>query len=368
MVSCVTAMVELFPKNRRLFMSGIFSFIWSSMSIVSVVRAYLISNYNWTALAISNCIVAGIFIVQIIFLEESIPWLFVHGKVERAKKVLQRAARQNKLDFDTIWTKHGMEELEVNNIEQENPSLGSNDAKDISSKGTEDTESVWIKLVDIFKMPYLRKITFIFIVIWIVDATTYTGLYFLSEALGENLYINFAVMTVGESLATLLYIFALTRYGHKVSIGFSKMYGGVCLVVAAVLKMIGEDNEAIRLVSLSLSLAAMLGVGAVYGGDYIYTPELYPTSLRSVGLGLVSSVCRFVSMGAPFLRILAVYYPWLPLMIMGTGCISTAILLWLTLPETKGKILPQTIEELVCMRLEEKERKVRAKRNRIKPI
>ncbi|GAB1609582.1 organic cation transporter protein-like [Argonauta hians] len=360
MVSCVTAVVELFPKNRRLFMSGIFSFIWSSMCILSVVGAYLISNYNWTAFAISNCVLSGFFIVQILFQEETIRWLFVHGKVERVKKVLQRVARQNKLDFHTIWTKYGMEELEVNSID--NHSSGSKNAK------AENMESVWIKLIDVFKMPYLRKITLVVITIWIIETSAYNGLYLLSEAIGGNLYINFGVMAVGESFAALLYVFALTRFGHKKPDVFVKMFGGVCLVVAALLKMLGKENETSNLVSLSFTLLAILGIGPSFGADYIYTPELYPTSLRSVGLGLASSVCRLFSMVAPFLRILAVYYPWSPTLILGIGSMSGAVLLWLTLPETRGKILPQTVEELTRMRLEEKERKKGAKCNSIKPI
>ncbi|GAB1607453.1 organic cation transporter protein-like [Argonauta hians] len=402
MVTCVTAVVELFPKNRRLLMSGIFSFIWSFMNIVPGVSAYLLSSYSWTVLAITNSFLAGFFIVQIIFQEESIRWLYAHGKVERTKKVLQRAARQNKLDFDTIWSNYGMEELEVKKIEQENHSQGSNTANDkatgsntandkatgsntANDKATvssateknplsrditsaENTESVWIKLVDIFKMPYLRNMTFIVVIIWIVDATSYNGLYLLSESLGGNLYINFGIMSLAEAFAALVYIFALTRFGHKASMAFSKMFGGVCLLGAALLKIFGEDNETNTVVSLAFNLAAMLGIGAGYGGNYIYTPELYPTSLRSVGLGLASSVSRLFVMGAPYLRILAAYHPWLPSLLLGSGCSSTAILLWLTLPETKGKILPQTIEELARMRLEEKERKAGAKRNSIKPI
>ncbi|CAI9730410.1 solute carrier family 22 member 8-like [Octopus vulgaris] len=385
LVSCLTAVVELFPKENRLLMNGIFSFMWSLLNVVPGAAAYLLRDYSWTALAFFNCALSGFFIIEIMFLEESIRWLFVHGKMEQAKKVLKRAAHQNKINFDHIWKNYVMDCCNDKNIDKNNECTESNSTsnRDVHTEDTvqhsnsdadnkqqqqpsattpEKKSGVWIQLSDIFKIPYLRKISIVIIIVWIVDAASYNGLYLLSEALGGSIYFNFTIMALAEASAALLYAGALTRFGHKISLGFSKLFGGVCLMVAAFIKLFGKANKINENAFVGLNLAAMFGVGAGYGGNYIYTPELYPTSMRSVGLGMASSSARVVVMGVPFLRLLASEYPWLPTLILGIGCTSTAIMLMIMLPETKNKTLPQTTEELNHMRLEKK-----AKRSSVSP-
>ncbi|XP_029643217.1 organic cation transporter protein-like [Octopus sinensis] len=329
LVSCLTAVVELFPKENRLLMNGIFSFMWSLLNVVPGAAAYLLRDYSWTALAFFNCALSGFFIIEIMFLEESIRWLFVHGKMEQAKKVLKRATHQNKINFEHIWKNYVMDCCNDKNIDKNNECTESNSTsnRDVHIEDTvqhsnsdvdnkqqqqpsattpEKKSGVWIQLSDIFKIPYLRKISIVIIIVWIVDAASYNGLYLLSEALGGSIYFNFTIMALAEASAALLYAGALTRFGHKISLGFSKLFGGVCLMVAAFIKLFGKANKINENAFVGLNLAAMFGVGAGYGGNYIYTPELYPTSMRSVGLGMASSSARVVVMGVPFLRLLEI--------------------------------------------------------------
>ncbi|XP_014773907.2 steroid transmembrane transporter SLC22A24 isoform X1 [Octopus bimaculoides] len=185
LVSCLTAVVELFPKENRLLMNGIFSFVWSLLNVVPGSAAYLLKDYGWTALAFFNCGLSAFFIIEILFLEESIRWLFVHGKMEQAKKVLKRAAHQNKINFDHLWKNYVMDccidkninknnECTVSNstsngdaVQHSNSDAGNNQLQQpIDTTPQKKSGGVWLQLSDIFKMPYLRKISIIVIIVW----------------------------------------------------------------------------------------------------------------------------------------------------------------------------------------------------------
>ncbi|XP_064609452.1 solute carrier family 22 member 7-like [Liolophura sinensis] len=94
-----------------------------------------------------------------------------------------------------------------------------------------------------------------------------------------------------------------------------------------------------------LTVVGKFGISMSWGTLFLCTPELFPTNLRSVGLGIASSASRIGGMLAPFATIVIDYYPWLPGTIYGSCCIGVGFLLFL-LAETVDKELPQTIEEI----------------------
>lgn len=77
---------------------------------------------------------------------------------------------------------------------------------------------------------------------------------------------------------------------------------------------------------------------------YLYSGELYPTLGRNVGVGGVTTFARVGSMIAPFVLSLDSILVDFPLMLIATTSFAQMILLY-PLPETKGKALPDTLEE-----------------------
>ncbi|XP_048254689.1 solute carrier family 22 member 6-A-like [Haliotis rufescens] len=78
---------------------------------------------------------------------------------------------------------------------------------------------------------------------------------------------------------------------------------------------------------------------------WLYTPEIFPTNIRNVGLGLASMSARIGGLFAPFTRTLYRYLPWAPGTVFGTLCIVVALIVRF-LPETNNQELPQTIHEM----------------------
>lgn len=77
---------------------------------------------------------------------------------------------------------------------------------------------------------------------------------------------------------------------------------------------------------------------------YCFSAEMLPTLIRSGGVGTFSTFSRFGALLAPFVPLLKRYYDFLPLMVYGAFAFISGILA-MTLPETLGANLPDTIEE-----------------------
>ena len=65
-----------------------------------------------------------------------------------------------------------------------------------------------------------------------------------------------------------------------------------------------SDSEAIRLV---LFLIGKMGAAAAFNSTYMYTGELYPTTIRAMGIGGASAMSRIGGMIAPFIAALVGY-------------------------------------------------------------
>ncbi|KDR08424.1 Solute carrier family 22 member 6-A [Zootermopsis nevadensis] len=94
---------------------------------------------------------------------------------------------------------------------------------------------------------------------------------------------------------------------------------------------------------------AIIGKGVVVSGFctmFLYTSELFPTVLRGVAIGHCGFWGRVGSLLAPQLLFLGEYtLPAVPLVIMGILGMLAGLSV-LALPETLGRQLPDTVEEV----------------------
>ena len=82
-----------------------------------------------------------------------------------------------------------------------------------------------------------------------------------------------------------------------------------------------------------------------WGVLFLYNAELFPTEVRTSGIGSASFVGRFGGMVAPWVELLGKHYhPKIPTIIFGGTAVLAGILA-IILPETHGIELPYTIEE-----------------------
>eukprot|EP00066_Takifugu_rubripes_P009914 XP_003977315.2 PREDICTED: solute carrier family 22 member 13-like [Takifugu rubripes] len=84
-------------------------------------------------------------------------------------------------------------------------------------------------------------------------------------------------------------------------------------------------------------------ISAAFSTAFLYTAELYPTSLRQNGMGISSMFARVGGILAPLVLLLEVYHSSIPMLICGTFPIVAGGLC-LLLPETKNMELRDCIE------------------------
>mmetsp|Transcript_50736 Transcript_50736/g.58175 ORF Transcript_50736/g.58175 Transcript_50736/m.58175 type:complete len:137 (+) Transcript_50736:1-411(+) len=98
---------------------------------------------------------------------------------------------------------------------------------------------------------------------------------------------------------------------------------------------------------LILLCVGKFGVASAFNNIYVYTAELFPTFLRNTAVGAGATSSRLGGCIAPTLVLLFSRLGTNPLVFFGlfalVGTFSVS-----TLPETRGRCLPETIKEMKC--------------------
>ncbi|CAE1288020.1 SLC22A4_5 [Acanthosepion pharaonis] len=372
LISTCTVITEMFPASKRNLMTGLSSLIFSFTILIFELTVYLVRYKSWHVLVICCACFSSYGIIEIIFFQESLRWLFAKGKVKKAKDMIQYAAKLNNADYEQTWqialeqtdilsetectelveihkknNKHSMSEERMS----ENKETTKLQPKiDVFEKENQENrkslKSRWFGIIAIMQYSYTRSISFIIVLNWLAITMTYHSFFILSETLSGDLYLNFLFLCLIEIISCIIYWPTIVRFGHKKPLATASSFGSLCLIIAAILKGFGGESKEINIFFMVFFMLAMLGTGSAFGGLFLYTPELYPTEVRSVGLGLCSASARLGNMMAPFARTLATYSAWAPSVLFGSACIISSILLSWGLPETFKKRLPQTMYEL----------------------
>uniref|UniRef100_H3C433 Solute carrier family 22 member 13b n=1 Tax=Tetraodon nigroviridis TaxID=99883 RepID=H3C433_TETNG len=303
--TCVLAVEWTDPSKAALCTTIII--LASSLSLIVLPGiAYLLPNWRIMQLVIISPVLL-IFGLYYCFLPESARWLLTQGKMEAAQKELQRAARINgkKLPKSAL-SRQGLAytfQLEI---------------EDAVKK-----ESV----LNIFTTPYLRNRTFILGFIWFSSSVLYYGLSLNVGTFGLNIFLTQFIFGIVEIPAVLSNFIITQHFGRRLSqAGFLFLGGVACLSILAIPKDF----------PLVVTIIAVLGkyfVSASFATAYVYSPELYPTTLRQNGVGVNSMCGRVAGTVTPLIRLLEVYHHMIPMLIYGifpliAGCFC------LLLPET----------------------------------
>lgn len=127
---------------------------------------------------------------------------------------------------------------------------------------------------------------------------------------------------------------------------FVQILSGISCICAGFI-----DDMTIR---LACSLIGKFGSSAAFSIVFLYTAELFPTGMRNSAVGMCSTLARLGGILAPTVAELGYKRPELPFLIFGIATLIGGIAAYL-LPETKGKKLPDTVQEAVKMAKEELE-------------
>ncbi|KAI0240553.1 Organic cation transporter protein [Lamellibrachia satsuma] len=211
-----------------------------------------------------------------------------------------------------------------------------------NKKQTTVSDTQEYTLVDIMTSSTLRLYTFVLFYLWFVVCLVYYGLSLSSGTLAGNKYVNFCLSGAVEIPAILLSIPLYNRIGRRWPMCVLLITSGISLLITLVIPQ--TTDAVLSAVSVAFSLIGKFSITAAFSGIFLYTPELYPTTVRNVGLGMGSVGGRLGNMVAPYSTYFTRLAPWFPGVVFGTLSVIGGGMT-LLLPETHDRPLPQTLEE-----------------------
>jgi len=190
-------------------------------------------------------------------------------------------------------------------------------------------------LSTLFKPPLSLRMS-VMSVAWFAVAMAYYGLALGAGQLGPNVYVSNALGAAVELPAKMLFVAAVDNpyVGRRLLATAGFLSGGAACVYGGTL-----PPGSVSL--LAAALAGRFGIAFAFGTLYVWGSELFPTPIRNSSLGAQSMFARAAGICAPFVLTLSSS----PLVVLGVPAIAAG-LLCLLLPETLGRKLPDSVEDL----------------------
>lgn len=327
----VTLYAEFLPMKARAKCILLIEVFWALGTVFEVVLAvFVMPSLGWRWLLLLSAVPLLLFAVLCFWLPESARYDVLSGNQEKAIATLKRIATENGAPMP----------------------LG----KLIISR-QEDRG----RMKDLFT-PHFRWTTLLLWFIWFSNAFSYYGLVLLTtelfqagdvcsissrkkaveakcslacEYLSEEDYMDLLWTTLSEFPGVLVTLWIIDRLGRKKTMA-------LCFVVFSFCSLLLFICVGRNVLTLLLFIARAFISGG-FQAAYVYTPEVYPTATRALGLGTCSGLARVGALITPFIaQVMLESSVYLTLAVY-SGCCLLAALASCFLPiETKGRGLQES--------------------------
>ncbi|XP_066955531.1 organic cation transporter protein-like [Macrobrachium rosenbergii] len=293
--------------------------------------AYLIRDWRWLQTAVS--LPCFLFLPTLWIMDESPRWLIVIGRHKEALKVLQKAARWNKVELP--------EERKLLDMMTEiNEQLRCKNVREDKTTMKMKLKRCLKEATILFRTPKLRTITLAMYVDYFVAAMVYFGLNLSGGSFTFDPFVFMVISGIVEIPSNTVTIPIVSYFGRKIPLIVSYFITGVSMLIQAVI-----SEEQMWLV-ITLVMIGKLAISIVFQILFLYASELIPTEVRTRGMGTAMMSSRAGAMVSPFLMgFIGAVYPWTTPVVFGLASI-VAGLAAIPLSETKDSPLPDTIAHL----------------------
>ncbi|CAH3194308.1 unnamed protein product, partial [Porites evermanni] len=326
---CMNLWAEFLPSRRRGVMLNALSLSWSLGSCIEISIALVVMpTLGWRWLFFISAIPLLLFLCCSKFVPESPRFLMTVGKPEKALRILQRIAKENK------------QELPPGEL-----------------VATEKHEVQLGRIADLFS-PEFRRTTILLWIIWFSSHFVIYGIALITTEMFSRVdpcrgndkddlpqgsspckqldyedYANYLIVMSGDLLGLVFIFFMVDKIGRKM-VQLVAFVGSAVFLTALFICTRSRLSTTMFLYGarLFISIADMCG--------YVYTPEVYPTSMRGIGLGACSGAARIGCMITPFVAMVLMPQSILLSLSLYSGFSILGIVTVFLLPiETKGRAL-----------------------------
>ncbi|XP_069137349.1 organic cation transporter protein-like isoform X2 [Argopecten irradians] len=350
MAMVMPAMIlEMIPVEFRFMVEVSSLTVWTTSMIVVTPVAYFLRDISWRYLYFVLTLTSSFTLFGYWIYNESVRWLLANGKFDEAKRILRKAAKMNKVDESHIMNMVDKVIAVEFNVEEE--VVVDEDTSMMAEEPINNTEQITklnklpkYTIFTLFKRRRIAMITSIMIFVWTVDSLVYYGLILSSASLPVDRYLSFFLLTVAEYPVVLFEYTLFNRIGRKWFCIIFHAVAAVSLIAGTVANYF-SDLPGSNIAVMIFFFLGKLGITGSFSCLFLFTPEIFPTNLRTVGMGLPSAAGRIGGMLAPFAGPLAERVKWAPGAIFGCLCLLVTIVTPF-LPEPMGHELPTLVEDL----------------------
>jgi hypothetical protein len=316
---------------------------------------------NWRYdfyILISLSFLTGILICIFVF---DSPRIYIDkGEIEKMNKILECVACFNGLKEEFL-EKSKTEEykqlikdiMESENYEKENNDIelqelnkeekidkkqdkliSNKDKNNNTQKNRKIKKSIFISL----KYPSLRFKFIILCILWFGTRSTSNCVALYSKTLSGNYYLNIIISFIFESLAYCVsgFLINMKLLGRKGTLWSQYILLIISFLILGLVKVS-------KITELNLNFICRFCTSAIELVFYTYTLEIYPTPVRCLNFGINVT---FGNIGSVISPLIYEYLPsWVFLLSFAVLTIFHSFLL-IFLPETQGKPMNESIEEL----------------------
>jgi len=280
------------------------------------VEAYFIRD--WTTLQM----VAYLPLLALVglwwFVPESPRWLLSQGRTEEAATVIRNMAEVN----GRPSPEHLFKQAEL------------------GGKVDKAEKKENISALDLFRPTNMALRTINMCFQWFSVTMCYYGLSFASTSFSGDAFSNFCLSVFIEIPGYIFCLVVMDSWGRRPILSFCQGISGIACILTGFLQGI----PSVTWLQIVMSLIGKFMASASFAIVYVYTAEMFPTSVRNQAVGTCSLVARIGGICSILLGLIDADYPNYPVIIMGiVAC--TAGGLAILFPETLGQKLPDTMEE-----------------------
>lgn len=225
---------------------------------------------------------------------ESIRWLIINGHQDKAMAILQKAIRKNEVTVEnfTVSEPLTIELQDLTVINQQQQPQENYEIKP-SSVPLHNDKSLKLNATNIFKSKIIMLRVAICSACWVTNTFVYFGLSLNVVTFDGNKYINFILVVLAEIPSIIGTYFLIERLGRRLTFSSSMFICGLSCISSS----LSPDTK--PAIGLTLYILAKCSITVSFTVLYVYTAELFPTSLRHSLLSFCSMIGRIGAIAAP---------------------------------------------------------------------
>jgi len=348
---------EFVPEKYRGRMLLLNQLFWTLGALLEALLAWwILPRWGWRNLMIASAVLPFITASFYIMLPESPRYLVVQNRPHEAAQVLRDVARANGATYpeeDRLIVRYSVQMTKTRTarrLSMPNTSAmaAEQESQQVTVESQSDNHAGDIR--ELFDW-YLLRTTIMLVAIWCADTFVYYGSAFITPEFfkGSSLYTAAVITACAEVPGIFLPMLTLDTIGRKwtllILLGIASMF----MFIVAYIK----DSTGIL---ICLCIGRMCASSS-FTVTFIYTSEIYPTSIRSTALGTLSALSRLAGFATTYVAMNSDRL--LSSTLYAVVALAAAVASLLLKYDTKGRRMCDTVEEFRHRADEEKNQKER---------